>query len=203
MAIVRGSGHPSASKNVTRLLSHDDATLFFRLQKTLLCFVNQKVRISNVLFSLEDFAVPRLDEMLKVRDELIRKPELLESFLRQNPAHLSGEELAIVSSWQHQVAGTFYIFRELKKHTIFLSSGDVSVAYGVVALTQPFDELVPWLPALAKTVLLPFKNTIIYDGLLQIHNVSFGAGIRQMLSEKYKSAKEWSGIITSLPLRSS
>lgn len=39
VAVVRGSGHPSASKNVTRLLSHDDATLFFRLQKTQLCFV--------------------------------------------------------------------------------------------------------------------------------------------------------------------
>lgn len=200
---MRGSGHLPASQNAARLLPHREANLFFRLQKTLLCFVNQQVRVSGELLSLEDFAVPRTEEMLKVRDELIQKPDLLDSFLQQNPADLSGEELAIVSLWRHQVAGTFYIFRELKKHTIFLSSGGASVAYGVVALTQPFDELVPWLPALTETVLLPFKNAIIYDGLLRVHNVSFGAGIRQMLNEKYKLAKEQSGIITSLPLRSS
>jgi hypothetical protein len=185
------------------LLPPYEANLFFRLQKTLLVFFNQQVRVSRELFSLGDFSIPRTEEMLKVRDELIRNPDLVDSFLRKNPANLSVAELAVVSAWRHHVAGTFYIFRELKKYTVFLSSGDPSVAYGVVALTQPFDELVPWLPALAETVLLPFKNAIIYDGLLRVHNVSFGSGIRQMLNEKYKLAKERTGIITELPSRSS
>ena len=181
------------------LLPPQEANLFFRLQKALLSFVNQQVRISDDLLSPEDFAVPRPEEMLKVRDALIQRPDRLDSFLQQNAAHLSGEELAVVSSWRHQVAGTFYIFRKLKKYTVFLSSSGSPVAYGVMALTQPFDELVPWVPALAETVLLPFKDKIIYDGLLRIHNISFGAGIRQMHNEKYKSAKERLGIITSLP----
>lgn len=201
----RGPRGKLAAKSANRgkvLLPLYDANLFFRLQKTLLCFVNQQVRVSSELLSLDDFAIPRTEEMLKVRDELRQKPDLIDSFLQQNPADLSTAELAIVSAWRHQVAGTFYIFRELKKHTIFLSSGDASVAYGVVALTQPFDEIVPWLPALAETVLLPFKNAIIYDGLLRVHNVSFGSGIRLVLNEKYKLAKERSGIITALPLRS-
>ena len=182
------------------LLPPREAHLFFRLQKLLLYFVNQHVRISGDPLSSEDFAVARPEEMLKVRDALRQRPDLLNSFLQQNVAHLSGEELAIVSSWRHQIAGTFYIFRELKKHAIFLSSGGSPVAYGVTALTQPFDELVPRLPVLAEAVLLPFKDKIIYDGLLRIHNISFGAGIRQMLDETYKSAKRRPGIVTSLPV---
>ena len=82
------------------LLPPYEANLFFRLQKTLLCFVNQQVRVSSELLSLGDFAIPRTEEMLKLRDELIQKPNLLDSFLRQNPADLSTVELAIVSAWR-------------------------------------------------------------------------------------------------------
>ena len=117
------------------MLPPQEANLFFRLQKTLLCFAHQQLRISGHLLSLEDFDIPRPEEMLKVRDALIQKPEVLDSFVRQNPAHLFGDALAIVSSWRHQVAGRFCIFRALKNYTVFLSTGGSPVAYGVIADT--------------------------------------------------------------------
>jgi hypothetical protein len=108
-----------------------------------------------------------------------------------------------VHSWRHLVAGKFYIFRELKKHTVFLSSEDQPIAYGVTALTQPFEELIgSYRPVLIDTVLLPFKDKIVYDGLLAGMGVSlsFGPGIRRMLNESYQAAKNRHGIITSLPV---
>src|ERR1035438_6923849 len=67
-------------------------------------------------------------------------------------------------------------------------------------MTQPFDELVgPYLPVLTETVLLPFKDKIIYDSLLNTHRISFGAGIRRMFNESYQAAKAILGIVTSLP----
>ena len=104
-------------------------------------------------------------------------------------------------SWRHLVHGKFYVFRELKKYTVFLSTDKQPVAYGVLALSQPFEELVgPYLPVLTQTVLLPFKDTIVYDGLLSSYRISFGPGIRRSLNESFKEAKARHGIVTSLPM---
>ena len=77
--------------------------------------------------------------------------------------------------------GKFYVFRELKKYTVFLSTTSPAIAYGVLALSQPFEELIgPYLPVLTQTVLLPFKGMIVYDGLMSSYNISFGPGIRRI-----------------------
>jgi hypothetical protein len=90
---------------------------------------------------------------------VLDETDLIELFVDQNPFHLAEDELDIVLSWRHQVAGEFYIFRELRKYTVFLSSEKGPVAYGVIALSQPFEELVgPYLPVLTETVLMPFKD---------------------------------------------
>ena len=107
---------------------------------------------------------------------------LIEMFVDVNPFKFSGEEINIVLSWKHQVAGKFFVFRNLKKHTVFLADGGTPVAYGVVALTEPFEELIgSYLPVYAETVLLPFKDKIVYDGLLGRYNIFFGGGIRRRL----------------------
>jgi hypothetical protein len=47
-------------------------------------------------------------------------------------------------------------------------------------------------------ILLPFKGRIIYDGLLQGYNISFGSGYRSDLNYIYSVAKQKERIITSL-----
>src|SRR5262249_16315817 len=127
--------------------------------------------------------------------------EMIQQFVDENPAHLAADELDIVRSWQHLVHGKFYVFRQLKKYMVFLSTGERPVAYGVLALSQPFEELVgPYLPVLTETVLLPFKGMIVYDGLMNSYNISFGPGIRRSLNESFKEAKARHGIVTSLPM---
>ena len=182
------------------LLAPHEAGLFFRLHRTLMFHVNEQIRVlPGDLTSPEDFAALPSEERVKVGEAILENPDLLESFISRNPADLSDEELAIVSSWRHQIAGKFYVFRQLKKYTIFLSSTDPPVAYGVTALTQPFDELVgPWLPVLVETVLMPFGDKIVYDSILRVYTVSFGSGIRRGLNESYREAKDYMGIVTSL-----
>ncbi len=53
---------------------------------------------------------------------------------------------------------------------------------------------------MVQAVLLPYKDKIIYDGLLTTYNISFGPGIRHSLNESFKEAKERHGIVTSLPM---
>lgn len=184
------------------LLELHDRERFFKLYKALIFFVNQRLKVIPDKFtSPNDFGTLSPELRVKIRDALNTDLDLIESFITENPAHLSNDELGIVRSWRHQVAGEFYIFRELKKYTVFLSTTSPSIAYGVLALSQPFEDFIgPKLPVLTKTVLLPFRGVIIYDGMMNSYNISFGPGIRQNLDMDYKEAKVRNGIVTSLPM---
>jgi hypothetical protein len=184
------------------ILNPHDAALFFRLHRTLMFFINQRLKVlPDDLARPDEFAALAPEVRLKVRDALLDHTDLIQSFVEENPAHLPDDELAIVRSWRHLVPGKFYLFRYLKQYTVFLSTDEPPVAYGVLALADPFEELVgPYLPILAETVLLPFKDRIVYDGLLNAYRISFGPGIRRSLNESYKEAKARQGIVTSLPM---
>ncbi len=183
-------------------LNFRDAELFFRLHRTLMFFVNQRLRVvAEDVASPEQFSGLAPELRLKVRDALLEHRDLLQTFVDENPARLSAAELAIVQSWQHLVAGKFVLFRQLKEYMVALSTTDPAVAYGVLALVDPFEELVgPRLPLLVEMVLLPFQGVIVYDGLLTAFPISLGPGIRRSLNEDYKKAKARQGIITSLPI---
>jgi hypothetical protein len=138
-------------------------------------FVNQRFRaLPNEPNTPEVLAAVPPDLEVKVRDVFLEHADLIESFVADNPFHLPADELAIVHSWRHLVAGKFYIFRELQKYTVFLSSEKQPVAYGVVALSLPFEELIgPRLPVLTKTVLLPEILTLKPFNRIVRENVNF------------------------------
>ncbi|MHB1426915.1 MAG: DUF6398 domain-containing protein [Gemmataceae bacterium] len=184
------------------LLTPQDVELFFKLYRSLMFFVNQRLQVlPDDVASPEEFSSLSPEVRLKLRDAFLPHTDLIEQFVEENPAHLSDDELAIVRSWRHLVHGRFYVFRELKKYTVFLSTTSPAIAFGVLALSQPFEELIgPYLPVLTQTVLLPFKGVIVYDGLMSSYNISFGSGIRRSLNESFKEAKARLGIVTSLPM---
>lgn len=54
------------------------------------------------------------------------------------------------------------------------------------------------MPLYVETVLLPFMNRIIYDGLFSKYTISFGRGMREMLRDTYNKAKNNNQIIISI-----
>ena len=182
-------------------VSYDDGVLFYKLYSALLGFVNRKLEVIPEHFSKSrEYTAMPPEKRLAVRDVLFAQRELIDDFIEENPASLSADELTVVTSWKNALVGKFYIFRYLTKYTVFLSSGgSPNKAYGVLALATRSEVIGPYLPRLITTVLLPFRGTIIYDGLVSGYNISFGGGIKRMLNEEYKQAKEAFGIVTSLP----
>ena len=82
-----------------------------------------------------------------------------------------------------------------------MSTDNSPKAFGVRALTMPYEEMLNQpLPAYYETVLLPFKGSIITDGILCGGGITFGAGIRRSFNEGYKKAKAKNGILTTLPV---
>lgn len=182
------------------LLTPKDAELFFRLQRTFLHYISQRLQLLPDASGADDFEHLSAEEIGKIRDASTAQPELLDGFIAENPAELDTSELAIVDSWRHFVKGGFFLFRQLKQHMVFLSMDEPAVAYGVTALTNPFADLIgPRLPVMVQAVLLPFKDRIVYDGLLASHNIAFGGGIKRRLNDSYREAKARQGVITTLP----
>src|SRR6266545_4557584 len=111
------------------LLTPQDVELFFKLHRALMFFVNQRLKVvPDDIASPEAFAALSPEVRLKVRDAFLNHTDLIQSFVDETPAHLPDDELAIVRSWRHLVAGKFYVFRELKKYTVFLSTDKQPVA---------------------------------------------------------------------------
>jgi hypothetical protein len=182
-------------------LSRSDADLFFKLMWAVQCHVNRRLNLLPDVKSAEDYRHIPAEEKVKVRAALYENiDDTLDRFIAENPSGLSDGELRIVQGWQRHVAGDFYVLRLLKRHAIFVSARGPSKVYGVLGLYDNLEEVLyaQPLPVLVKAVLLPFKGSIIYDGLLETYSITFGSGIRGDLNEVYQRAKQTGKIIESL-----
>lgn len=177
-------------------ISKEDADLFFRLMWELQFYVNQQLAIIPDVNSVEQYTQLDGHERLEVRDALWEHPELIEAYVEENPHNLPAAELTMVEQWEQFVSGTFYVYRFLKKHTIFIGEEEI---YGVLSLYDPLEDMLDesLLPIMVQAVLLPFKGKVIYDGLLRSYPTIFGSGIRSNLHEDYMAAKQNGRIVTT------
>lgn len=180
-------------------LSKEDVQLFYELHPALLVHVNSHQNILKQASTPDELMAHPVNKRVRVRDQLYQNIELIDSFLNDNPFHFSAEELGIVRSWKYFIRDRFYLFRHLKKYSIFLNSSSSPKPYGVLSISDSLKDLFPYVPVMVETVLLPFKEQIIYDGYIGAFNISFGGGIRTRFKDSYNEAKATYGIITSLP----
>ena len=183
-------------------LDLDELLLFYKLYLSLLHFVDRRLSITKTPFANpEDFGALPVAERIELRDALLADRGLIDAFIAENPFKMSADELEEVRSWHDLVTDQFYVYRCLKKYTIFLTADEEPVlAYGVLSLGDSLEDLIGHrLPHRCKAILLPFKGKIVYDGMLQGYDVRFGPGIRRRLKEEYDVARKRYGIITSLP----
>ncbi len=180
-------------------LPPEQVARFYRIWFPLLNYVNAHRRLlPSFPMAPGENPIPPSDAH-KIRTALWADDTLREQFIAENPTNLAPADLALVASWRHRLAGTFYIFRYLKRHTIFLSTTTPVHAYGVLGLASSIEEIVgPYLPVYVDAVLLPWEDEIIYDSLLSPYALYFGSGIRADLNDAYRDAKEREGIITRL-----
>ncbi|MBC8448090.1 MAG: hypothetical protein H8D78_10085 [Chloroflexi bacterium] len=181
-------------------LSPSDVDIFYEIQTSLFSFVNQQRQLFPEPEGPDEIMMSEgLDGIDALRQALYADLSLLDRFVATNPHNLPTGYLEIARSWHHLKAGKFFIFRYLKKHTIFLDDSEPAKAYGVLGLRSDFDEILLMRPPiLVEAVLLPFRNQIVFDGILKPYNIIFGGGIRRNLNDVYRQAKERFGIITSL-----
>lgn len=186
-------------------LNPQEVDLFYNLMWSLQFFVNHNRQIIPKVKTITHYARLSIEEKYKIRDELYRNiEEILPHYLRENPQSLSQEMLNIVMQWQHYVTGTFYRERTLKKHAVFISQEDSKV-YAVWGISNDFTDMFSShrMPAMIRTVLLPFRGKIIYDGLYHLYKKPanyLSPEIIDYLKQIYLSAKQRGELIESLEI---
>jgi hypothetical protein len=181
-------------------LAPEDAQLFFKLFLALLAYTNRQLNVVENVSTVGDIhklGPTGTASTMKIRDALYAHPKLFDQFIADNPDGFSSEELSLIASWKHHISGEFYLMRYLKKYAVFMHAKKSDHLYGVLGLFDPIEVLVRGqpLPVLLKATLLPFKDQIIYDGLVAPYTVLFGKGIRTDLDATFRRLKQKEGIV--------
>jgi hypothetical protein len=184
------------------MLSRSEVELFYKLTHSLQFHVVQQTGVVSGISTLQEFIDADFDDKIAAREALYEDPALFDSFVATNPEHFGDEDLDLIRSWKKlHIAGSFFIERHLRSHSIWIGAGpEGDEAYAVLGLSQPLEEIVPKaaLPQSVKAVLLPFKGRIVFDGILHSYRVSFGPGYRASLRDTYLRAKQNGRIVASL-----
>lgn len=183
-------------------LSDADADVFFHLWSCVDAFVSRRTGVDEDVQTPEDAHEAGPVQLGPIRAALWRERALLHAFIAENPDGLSDDELAVVGAFQHAVPGKFYVERVLKAHAVFVSTTTRRV-YLVGGLRDRIDDLLAsarpvGFAAVVDTVLLPFRGGIVWDGVVGLHNVSFGPGVRERFRDAYLTAKERGEIFSVL-----
>ncbi len=171
---------------------------FLDINQSLLLYAGKQKGILEKKLTLAKFREGMSAEVvMECANAFYEDLSILDDFLVKNPSKLSTIQLAVANGFRHFEKGTFFIYKYLSKYAVFIKD---DLVYGVHALSDPFEAFFGNnLPTYVETVLLPYKDKIVYHGLFMGGRIRFGSGYKRSLNEVYKKAKAKYGIITQLP----
>lgn len=164
-------------------LSKKDTDLFYKTYFAVLEYTNNYYHISKLKIYKQNGLNPY--DLFPITKKFVANKEfIIKSFIKENLYNFNEEELKIVSDYQKAIHNLFIITKYEKDYTVMISN---EKAYMVKGLTSPIDEIIPYneLPYPTVVTLFPFKNMIIYDGILGAYgdSLKMSAVMRQHIIE--------------------
>lgn len=172
-------------------LSKEDAKLFYELWFPLLDFVNERLKIDSFIGKIQGAEHLNPAQVKKIANALWDDVGLIDKYLKKYGDILSAENRLIIEGWKRRIVGDFILERNLKSGSPFISTRTNEV-YLVKGIVSSWEEMFFYRspPIMLEAVLLPFRDTIITDGLVSAYNVSFGGGYSGEFREIYMDAKK-------------
>lgn len=201
IAVQQGSGIDDEFPMMLDLESEDR---FLDLYAHLLVYVNDRFDVVEGVETVADVEQRDTSELLPIRERLFEENTvgIIEAFVEENPADLSGNNLETVAGWTDYEYGEFVVVRHLSDYAVFLDWDDPPRAFGVKSVRLSFRDLWPEerLPVfVSKVALLPFEDQIVIDGWLAIQQVVAGSNMRTDIDDSYEEAKHRFGLVETLP----
>ena len=167
-------------------LEQSDAELFYRLWFPLLDFVNSKYHVCPETETIDQRQGVDARNAKAIADYLWSHTGVIEEYLVV--AELPNEYAQIVAGWKQRKPGRYILERHLKKGSVFISVEDGAV-YMVKGLFSTWAEMLGESPVLLDAVLIPFRGSIISDGLVVPYRICFGKGATEDFKAVYMNAK--------------
>ena len=168
-------------------LSDQEVNLFYKLYFGLLYYTNQKYRINPKLKNLhKPVGINPYDIVDIVERFWNEKDDLIIEFVKKNPLKFNREELNMVQEFKRGKRGLYIVVRYEEEYTSFMDDCKV---YMVKGLNCNMDEIISndHLPTPFITALIPFKNNIVYDGMLSEFPISIGIQMKKQMEKDASS----------------
>jgi hypothetical protein len=111
------------------------------------------------------------------------KETLISEFCLNNPYKFKDEELEITRGFSKGFREAFVIVCYDDEYTGFMYKDKI---YMLKGLNSNIDEIISYkdLPYVAMTAIIPFKNYLVYDGILQGMNMSLGMNVTALIENE-------------------
>ncbi|MDR2752473.1 MAG: SEC-C domain-containing protein [Clostridiales bacterium] len=165
----------------TAQLSKSDCKLFYETWYGLLAFVNERTHtlkekvIAQYPNSLEDF------QFFGMREEVCEKPEWIDKYLAEG--QIPADQVEIVRSWRNRYKKGIYLMINYEPEHAVAFDFKTHKAYGIKGISHTISQSAQMeLPYKFETVLLPFKDVIVYDTFMGLEQPSENIEIYRGLS---------------------
>lgn len=171
-------------------LDKKDAKLFYKLYFALIDFTNEKYKINHhVKFYNRINNNP--NDMTNIIEMLWNnKEEVFNEFINANPYKFNDDELKIVNQMKNGIRDIFVIAKFESEYTGFIYKDKV---YMVKGINDNLDNVVSYdlLPYPVITTIIPFKNVLIYDSILQGIPTKLDPMFTSNILEEYKKLMKY------------
>lgn len=173
-------------KQQNACLSREDAKLFYKIYFGLLEFTNKKYQINNHVKIYHHNSINPF-EIKDIVDKYWENKDVITlEFCLANPYKFNKEELGITSEFKKGIRSMFIISRYELEYTAFMEKDKI---YMIKGLNDNIDNIIPYdkLPYVAITSVIPFKDVLVYDGMLLEIGVKMGNEFDEMIEKEYNS----------------
>ena len=156
-------------KQINAHLDEQEATLFYELYYSLLEYVNDKYKVCKHIDRILNQRISILD-LLEIRKCFVEHKDIIDEFIIDSKDFFSDYEIEIIKEFKECIYGYFMLIKFEENYSIFMNGKNI---YGVLGTHINLDQDVHEfnLPVFATWMLLPYKDKIIYDGLLYQYSV--------------------------------
>lgn len=165
------------------------AKQFFDLWIFLLDFVNQKYKLIKLYGMTSPKGLP-LKSVALISSKLWENKDVIDEFVLSGFREINEEDIAIISSWKRALHGKFIVDRHLRKGSVLISV-DSNEVYVVKGIYSSWREMLEGylIPQIVEATLIPFRNSIIYDGIVAPYGVCLGRNMSEQSRQIYLTAK--------------
>ena len=182
-------------------LDEQDVKLFYKLHPALLFYAIQKLKLDPDVKTIDDLWNLKVEQRIEFHNHLYDNFDIVDSFYNENPANLTEKELGIILSWKKFIKDDFIVYKQYKKYCAFMKTESPAHVYAVLGLQDKLEDVLPYMPVMVNAVLLPWKDQIIYDGIITHQRITFGRSMRESFKDEFEVSKAKFGIIESLPYK--